>query len=169
MFCVDEYVVYGSEGVCKVESIGHPDISGLDATKEYYTLLPVYHSGKIYTPTDSHIPMRNAITKEKAHLLIDDIENVGFTLDVPRDAKQAAQYYKDLVRTYKCENLISIVKYVTKKQHKLSQIKKNLPAVDQKFLKIAQDMLCGELSFALDKDPQEVREKLDRCFRCCCE
>ena len=34
-FSVDEYVVYGSEGVCRVEQIGDPNIAGLDSTKEY--------------------------------------------------------------------------------------------------------------------------------------
>ncbi len=44
LFSVNDYVVYGSEGVCRVESIGKKDITGLDKEKEYYTLVPVYKS-----------------------------------------------------------------------------------------------------------------------------
>ena len=63
MFSVNDYVVYGSEGVCRIEDIGRKDITGLDREKEYYTLVPVYKSGRIYTPTDSSIIMRRVITK----------------------------------------------------------------------------------------------------------
>ncbi len=163
MFCVNEYVVYGSEGVCRVESVGHPDIVGLDKDKEYYTLLPIYRSGKIYTPVDSNIPMRSAITKEEAQSLISGAEQISAVLDVPRDSKQATQYYRSLVRTYECKKLMSIVKYVVKKQHRLGDGKKSLPAVDLKFMRIAQDMLCGELGFALGIEPQEAKACIERC------
>lgn len=163
MFSVNEYVIYGSEGVCRVESIGHPEISGLDKLKEYYTLLPVYRSGKIYTPTDSTIHMRRVITKSQAQELIDGIKEINCELDVPKDVKQANLFYRDLVRSYECPKLISVIKYVFMKQREFSQIKKNMPAVDLKFLKIAEDMLYGEFSFALGIEPKEIKGYITRC------
>lgn len=162
MFCVDEYVVYGSEGVCRVESIGKLNITGLDPSKEYYTLMPVNRSGRIYTPTDSTIIMRRVITKESAHNLLQSIKNISSSLDVPKDAKQAMNYYKSLIRTYECENLIRIIKYVSEKQRAFIPVKKNIPAVDFKFLKAAQDMLYGELSFALDVPVKDIKENVEK-------
>ncbi|MCD8345265.1 MAG: CarD family transcriptional regulator [Oscillospiraceae bacterium] len=46
MFSVNDYVVYGNEGVCMVEDIGKPSISGLDKQKEYYTLVPFLQEGQ---------------------------------------------------------------------------------------------------------------------------
>lgn len=164
MFSVNDYVVYGSEGVCQVESIGHPGITGLDEKKSYYTLSPVYRSGKIYTPVDSTILMRSVMTKEEVNELIGMIDTISGELEVPRDIKQANLYYRDLVRTYKCANLISIIKYVTAKQRAFSAIRRNMPAVDVKFLKIAEDMLCSEFGFVLGIDPKEIRSQISECF-----
>lgn len=87
MFLVNDYVVYGSEGVCRVESIGHPDVSGLDRHKEYYTLMSVHRNGKIYTPTDSSILMRNVITEESAKELLKKIKEISSELEVPEGAE----------------------------------------------------------------------------------
>ena len=118
MFSVNDYVVYGSEGVCKVESIGHPEIAGLDKMKEYYTLSPVYRSGKIYTPVDSNIHMRSVISRNQAEELIGGIKEISGDLDVPKDAKLANVYYRELVRSYECVKLISF----SKSQRKCSTV-----------------------------------------------
>lgn len=157
MFSVDDYVVYGSEGVCRVESIGHPDIAGLDKLKRYYTLSPVYRHGKIYTPVDSTIHMRRVISKDRAQELIGGIKEISGDLDVPKDAKLANIYYRDLVRTYECQKLISVIKYVFSKRRRLAESKRNVPAVDMKFFKIAEDMLYNEFAFVLGIEPTEVK------------
>lgn len=164
MFSINDYVVYGSEGVCKVESIGHPDISGLDKSKEYYTLSPVYRHGKIYTPVDSTILMRSVISKNQAEELIGGIKDISSDLDVPKDAKLANVFYRDLVRSYECSKLISVIKYVFSKQRELAAAKRNVPAVDMKFFKIAEDMLYNEFGFVLGIDPKEVKGYI---FECC--
>ena len=100
MFGVDEYVIYGSEGVCRVKAIGRVEISGLDPDKDYYTLVPFYRSGTIYTPTDSGIIMRSVISKEYAQGLVSRISEISSKLDVPVNVKEAGLYYKQILRTY---------------------------------------------------------------------
>lgn len=163
MFSVNEYVVYGSEGVCMVESIGHPAITGLDPAKEYYTLCPVSRVGRIYTPIDSTIKMRKALTAEQVQKIIDGIDEVSSNLDVPKDSKQAMLYYKQLISTYDCINLISIIKYVFLKQREFLLAKKNVPAIDMRFSKIAEDMLYGEFGFALGMEPKNVKAYIAKC------
>lgn len=163
MFSVGDYVVYGSEGVCRVESIGHPDIAGLDKLKSYYTLSPVYRTGKIYTPVDSTIHMRRVISKDRAQELIGGIKEIDCDLDVPKDAKLANVFYRDLVRTYECSKLISVIKYVFSKQREFAATKRNVPAVDMKFFKIAEDMLYNEFAFVLGIEPKEVKGYITAC------
>ena len=50
MFSVGEYIVYGVEGVCRVEEAGKLKVAGLDKNRAYYRLRPYYHDGTIYTP-----------------------------------------------------------------------------------------------------------------------
>ncbi len=162
MFCVNDYVVYGSEGVCRIENIGRMEISGLDKNKDYYTLVPVYKSGRIYTPTDSTIIMRRVITKERAQELVEHISQINSELDVPRDPKLAAAFYRELVRTYECEKLISVIRYIFQKQQELIPLKKTLSAVDSKYYRMAQDILYGELGFALGIAPNEVKGYIEK-------
>ena len=163
MFSVGEYVIYGSEGVCRVESVGHPEVTGLDKTKSYYTLSPVYRNGKIYTPVDSTICMRHVISRDGAQELIDSIGEINSDLDVPKDAKLANQYYRELVRSYECRKLISVIKYVFAKQREFAAAKRNVPAVDMKFFKMAEDMLYSEFAFALGIEPKEVKGYIAAC------
>lgn len=159
MFDVGDFVIYGSEGVCKVESIGNPGIAGLNKDKIYYTLSPVYHCGKIHTPVDTGIIMRKVISSDYASELFDKIKDVNADLDVPKDAKLATVYYRDLVRSYECSKLISIIKYVFKKQKQFAAVKRNLPAVDVKYSKMAEDMLYSEFAFVWGIDMKEVKSK----------
>ena len=41
MFAQGDLVVYGGEGVCRVEGVGTPATTGIDKTKMYYTLSPL--------------------------------------------------------------------------------------------------------------------------------
>ena len=66
MFAAGDLVVYGGEGVCRVESVGTPDTSGYDKTKEYYTLAPLYRSGQVMTPVDTRVLMRPVMTAAEA-------------------------------------------------------------------------------------------------------
>lgn len=164
MFNVGEYVIYGSEGVCRVEAIGNPGIAGLDKNRTYYTLSPVYRSGKIHTPIDTTIIMRNVVSRDYADRLIEKIKDISTDLDVPKDAKLASLYYRDLVRSYDCPKLLSVIKYVFKKQREFALIKRNLPAVDVKFSKMAEEMLYSEFAFVLGVDPKEIKTRITESF-----
>ena len=58
MFAAGEMVVYGGEGVCRVEGVGTPSLPGMDKTRLYYTLAPLYRSGQVMTPVDTRVLMR---------------------------------------------------------------------------------------------------------------
>ena len=160
MFSINDYIVYGSEGVCRVEEIGHPQISGLDSSKQYYTLVPAFRSGKIYTPVDSPITMRYVINSEEAKALVSKIPEIAFDLEVPNDFKLATAYYREIVRSYECEKLVSVIKYIGSKQKKLALIKKSLSALESRTLKMAEDMLYSELGFALELSASDVKKRI---------
>lgn len=54
MFAVDDYIIYGNYGVCKVEKIGTVSLPMVDKNKVYYTLRPVYKSeAVVYAPVEN--------------------------------------------------------------------------------------------------------------------
>ena len=52
MFAVGDHVIYGYEGVCRVDEVGCPHVAGLDKSRQYYRLTPYYRGGTIYAPVD---------------------------------------------------------------------------------------------------------------------
>ena len=70
MFAAGDLVVYGGEGVCRVERVGPSGMTYDDGSRLYYHLTPLYRSGTVLTPVDTGILMRPVITREAALALI---------------------------------------------------------------------------------------------------
>lgn len=77
MFSIGEYVVYGVEGVCRVEEAGKLKVAGLDKNRAYYRLRPYYHDGTIYTPVDGKAVMRPVLTREELERLLPRLPGTG--------------------------------------------------------------------------------------------
>ena len=141
MFSIGEYIVYGLNGVCRVEEIGPVNMSGVESDKIYYTLLPLYTKGsRVFTPVDNQkVVMRPVISKQEACQLIDDMQNID-EIEVVDD-KRRELAYKEAVKSCDCRELIRIINTALKrKEERLAQGKK-MSACDERYLKQAQDTL----------------------------
>lgn len=158
MFEVGEFVVYGSKGVCRIVDISHIDISGADKDRLYYVLSPIGDkNAKIYAPTDNpKITMRKVISKEEADKLILELPEIEL-LWVPDDKQREAKY-KEVMRTCDYRAWVSIVKtlYLRKKE-RMAQGKK-ITALDERYMKAAENELYGELSLTLGIPREEMED-----------
>ena len=100
MFAVDQLVVYGGEGVCRVEKIGPAGIPGADKTKLYYTLSPLYRTGQVITPVDTRVLMRPAMTAADAQVLIAALEKLEIPAVPVGNPRMLKDYYQSVVTTY---------------------------------------------------------------------
>ena len=77
MFNVDDYIMYGMTGVCKVVDITNEKFINGEKRK-YYVLNPIYNNDTtIKVPLDNDkIPMRKVISKGDMTSLINDIPNM---------------------------------------------------------------------------------------------
>ena len=66
MFAAGDLVVYGGEGVCRVESIGPSGLAYDGGDKVYYHLSPLYRGGTVMTPVDTAVLMRPIISRDCA-------------------------------------------------------------------------------------------------------
>jgi len=94
MFKIGDIIIYGSQGACRVEDIGVPDISGIIQGKLYYTLSPIFVDGKIFIPVDTTIYMRPIITKEEAENIITQIPNIDTGIVENQNYKIMEDHYK---------------------------------------------------------------------------
>ena len=82
MFAVGDLVVYGGEGVCRVESIGPSGLRYDGGDKTYYHLAPLYRSGTVMTPVDTAVMMRPIISRDRAMELIGKYpQNAAYYVD----------------------------------------------------------------------------------------
>ena len=73
MFKVDDVIIYGKKGVCRIEKTEEKIIDGVK--RNYFVLKPVNDSGAtIFAPTDNEQvlkKMRRLLTRDEVHSLID--------------------------------------------------------------------------------------------------
>ena len=160
MFEKGEFIVYGSTGICEVKDITTLDMKGASKNKLYYILSPSHHKdSKIFTPVDGNkTVMRAVLTKEEADILIDhiqDIEELWVSNDKLREEK-----YKETMKSCECKDWVKIIKtlYMRKKE-RIAQGKKTT-AMDEKYLRMAEDNLYTELSLALGVPKERMGEHI---------
>lgn len=158
MFEKGQFIIYGTTGVCEIMDITTLDIDGLSKERLYYVLRPHYQKdGKIFTPVENRkILMRPVLSEEEAEELIDEIpeiEEFWTNDDKLREAK-----YKEAVKSCDCREWIRIIKTLyLRKEERLAEGKK-VTIVDERYLKIAEDYLYGELAISLNMPKEDMVE-----------
>ncbi len=155
MYKPGDQIVYGNTGVCRVKEIVTPDFEK-DKSKLYYALDPVYQDGVIYTPVDTKVFMRPIITKEAANELIDRIPAMQTQAYHNSVLRELEEHYNRYLKSHDCGDLLELGRSIyIKKQEVLKQHRK-FGAVDERFMKRAEDLLYGELAVALGIEKNEV-------------
>ncbi len=165
MFEKGEYIVYGSSGVCEVKDIGPMEMTGVQGEKLYYTLQQKYSSGgKIFTPVDnSKIVMRSIYSKGEAGELIETIPFID-ELEI-HDEKKREDFYKSSIRSCDFTEMIRLMKLIYHRKKKRLEAGKKMASLDERYLKMVEDGLYGELEISLglsrDDVEQMVSERLE--------
>ncbi|MCR4897416.1 MAG: CarD family transcriptional regulator [Lachnospiraceae bacterium] len=156
MFNVEDYVVCGNKGVCKVDHIGTLDMSGVDKDEEYYILKPVYSTGStVYVPVETaEQSVRPVLSHKEADSLVDEIPSIS-RLEI-RNEKELEQEYKVCIRSNDARELVKLLKTIyTRREARFAAGRKET-ALDAKYFRIAGDYLFGELAISLELPRAEV-------------
>lgn len=149
MFEKGDYIIYGTSGVCQVESITTMNLDGVSKERLFYVLIPTSpNGGKIFTPVDSEKTfMRGILNKEEASRLIEEIPEIELLRG--DDDKQREEKYKACMRSGSCKDWIKIIKTLHLRKQERNLQGKKVTATDDKYLKQAESYLYGELSIPL--------------------
>ena len=151
MYSVGDVVVYGSHGPCRVEAVG--PVQG--AAGLCYTLRPLFTDCVISTPVEGKVPMRPVLSREEALALIDSIPRRVPEVFHSRSAILMAEHYGAALRTQECGDLVDLTMSIYRKRETAE--KRRLGAVDERYMKRAEELLFWELSVALDIPPDQVQ------------
>lgn len=158
MYEAGQYIIYGCEGVCKVESIGPVDIKGAQKGVLYYTLAPVYQSGKIYVPVDSQAYSRPVMTREEAQALIHEIPDIPVEIFENSNPRLLSEHYQTYLKRNDCRDLLRVIRAIHAKSVNAAGRGRRLGQVDERSLKQAEEKLHGELAVSLGIPVSEVKK-----------
>lgn len=157
MYEVGAIVVYGRTGVCQVEDVIQRD------GQAYYALKPLYQSCDIFVPVDSDkVFIRPVISREEAHSLIDALPAMEVEPYEGQAMRDLSQQYQTALASHDCRDLFALTKSLYTKKQATARQKKKFGAVDERFMKLGEELLFGELAVVLDIQPGEVPEYISR-------
>lgn len=162
MFKVGDLVVYGGEGVCRVEAVGTLPLTDIKSDKLYYTLVPLYRSGRTFAPVDGKVLIRPILTRAEAEALIRSIPQVEEDERCPKGARVLSEHYQQLLQSYDCGDLVQLIKTIYVKQQEAQAAGRRFGQVDERYRKRAEEMLHGELAASLGIPKEAVAEYIRR-------
>ena len=156
MFKINDYVVYGSNGVCKVTDIQQVTLRNEEL--EYYILSPVYNEKMtIKTPVNNQkILMRELMTKAEIVNLLKEISK-NETVEI-EDSRRRVEEYKAIIKRGNAEELIKVINSIKLEKDEKISIGKKLNKTDEDIMISASKQLYQEMAIVLEIDVDEVQD-----------
>ena len=154
MFEVNDYIMYGVTGVCRVTGIEEKIINHIK--KDYYVLSPVYSKNiVIKIPVDNEkVTMRKLHTKEEVESLINSMPNKE-TLWIDDD-KERNETFKSMLKSADCNDFITLIKSIYSNKKIRKTIAKTMHKADDEIMKAAENLLNEEFATILGIELEEV-------------
>lgn len=166
MFQKGDYVMYGRTGACRIEEIGEYAFESGASARSYYKLSPVFAKGEtIYVPVDRCGHMRRVMSREEAGECLRRFPSIKPAIFRSRIQRQVREHYETMLETYDMEVLMALMKEAYAKRAEAQAKNRKFGQVDQRFLKCAENLACGELAVVLDASPDSIRSGFRREMR----
>lgn len=156
MLTVNSILIYGSNGICKVEDIRTEQL-GKDK-REYYILRPIYDPRSIlYVPTDNELLMK------KIRKVLSPKEIYGLIHIMPeketvwiKDDRERNEKYKAVLEEGDREEIIKIIKTLYVRKEELAASGRKLRSTDEAIMQRAEAMLYDEFALVLNIKREDV-------------
>lgn len=156
MFSVNDVVMYGSNGICRISSIEKRNLTG--KTIEYIILSPVYNDNNtFYIPADNDEALKKLqriCTKEEVDDLIRHIKDEN-TEWIENDNTRKEEYSR-IIKSGNRREIIKLINTMYLHRKKLSANKKKLRNTDESLFEIAENMIFEEFAYVLGIDREDV-------------
>lgn len=156
MFTAGETIIYGAQGICKVEGV--TEMTAGREKKSYYMLSPIYTDrSTIYVPMDNEkllANMRYVLSKQEIDRLIDDAnkqETTWIEDDLARREHCAA-----VIKGGDRMALMQLIEMLYLHRESLKETKKHFHISDERYLREAERLIHDEFSFVLEIPREDV-------------
>ncbi len=158
MIKINQHVVYGSNGICKVVDKREECFGG--EPKMYYVLSPVSdEQTTLYLPADSpdaELRVKNVLSVDEVQSLIQSMPTEE-TMWI-EDDRTRGERYRDIVSKGNRAELVRVTKTLYEHQQTLSQSGKKLRVADKNVLQQAEKILFDEFAVVLGIESGDVAE-----------
>ena len=162
VYKVDDMVMYGSFGICKVTAIEKRDLTGEE--QEYYILKHINSEKNIfYVPTNNDTALSKIhpiCSKAEVDELISHMNSEGL-IWIDNDIKRKEEYSR-IIKDADKHEIIRLIKTLYLRRKELAESGKKLRSTDENYLSLAENMLFEEFAYALDIDKSEVVEYIEK-------
>ncbi len=156
MFQTGDTILYGTHGVCLIQSIEEMTFSG--KRQEYYILNPVYNKAStIYVPVHNEVltaKMNRILSAEEIYELIRSMPDEK-TIWIDNENARKECFQKIIAGNNRTE-LVQLIKTLYLHQEKQKEKGKKLHIADERFLREAEKLLYNEFALVLKMEPDEV-------------
>lgn len=156
MFQINDTVMYGMHGVCKIEDITMKEFMG--SPKEYYVLKPISDvSATLYVPIHNEKlleKMRKILSREEVYNLIETMpqkEIIWF-----KNENERKEQYKKIIAKGEHGELIGMIKAIYLQKQKRESEGKHLYISDERFFREAERILYDEFQYALNIKKEDL-------------
>lgn len=158
MFAVGAVVVYGLQGVCRIEDITEMRVG--DDLRSYYILCPVNDSkSTVYVPADNEglvSQMRELLTIGDIDAIIDEVKAAD-ALWIKNDAERKA-YCSAVIKNGNRKEILQLISMMYIHKEEQLNNKKRFQISDDRYLKEAEKLINDEFSYVLGISQEEVSE-----------
>ena len=156
MFQVNDIIMYGTQGICKIVEIAEKDFMG--TKKEYYVLKPMNDpAATLFAPVNNEKierKMRKILTEEEIYQLIESMpkEEANWI----HNENERKEQYKRIIANGNHVELIQMIKALYLHKQEREADGKHLYLSDERFFKEAERILYDEFQYVLNIKREEL-------------
>ncbi len=155
MFKINDYVIYGSKGVCKGED--KEKISMRDKELEYYILSSMNNPRMtIKIPVNNNMFIRELISKSDVVSLI-AYASKNETMEI-EDYRKKNQEYKSIIKSGNLTEIIKVINSIKLEKNEKASLGKKINKTEEDILISAKKQLYQEMAIVLGININEVDE-----------
>ena len=158
MFQQGQQVIYGGNGVCRIEEITERDIGMLGVRQVYVIRLA---SGLTsYVPVESNVFMRALITPEEAERVLKDYPAIDVQIFAGSNSKALSDQYRAIIARHDPREMLCLYKSLHGKVEQAKCAGRKPGTMDERFASAALEQVAEELSIVLARPMQEICAQL---------
>lgn len=156
MYNINDTILYGKHGVCKIENIVTENFTG--SSMDYYSLKPAYSDNTvIYVPIESEklvSKMKKVLSVEEINDLIHKVKN---TVPIWYDnEKVRKEKYNEIISEGNRVKILQLINTLYINKQERESLGKKMYASDEKIMKEAEKLIYEEFAVVLNIKPEEV-------------